>query len=256
MESSKKYSVPSLEKALLIIDTIAAQDSSVGVSELCKMVGMPKTSAFFMLTTLEQHNYIAKTDDGKYSLGTRFISLGQLVLDRLDIRQQAKPFMEEISQEMKFTVHLAVLDKDEALYLEKVEGPSFVKFSTYVGQRMPLHVSGVGKALASYLSDEELEQIVSRTGLPRKTENTVTSLKEFKSILAIAREQGYAVEDEEGEIGIRCIGSAIFGHDGRPLAAISITALRSELPVHDIPIIGEKVKQTAMKISAHLGYSS
>jgi len=239
-----------------MIDSIAAQDNPIGVSELCKLVNMPKTSAFFILTTLEQHHYIVKTEDGKYSLGTRFISLGHHVLSKLDIRQQAKPFMEEISQETKFTVHLAILDKDEALYLEKVEGPSFVKFSTYIGQRMPLHVSGVGKALASQLDEEELEQIISRTGLPAKTENTVTSLRELKAVLATAKQQGYAVEDEEGELGIRCIGASIFGYDGKQLGAISVTALRSELPVQDIAIIGEKVKQAAMKISAHLGYQA
>jgi len=255
LDTSKKYTVPSLEKTLLMIETIAAHETPLGVSELCKLVSMPKTSAFFILNTLEQRHYITKTDEGKYSLGTRFISLGQSVLSKLDIRQQAKPFMEELSHETKFTVHLAILDRGEAVYLEKVESPaSFVKFSTYIGQRWPLHVSGVGKALASHLSDEELEEIIGQTGLSLKTENTVTSLKEFKSILATAREQGYAVEDEEGEVGIRCIGSSIFGHDGKQQAAISITAIRNELPVQDIPIIGAKVKEAAMKISAHLGY--
>ncbi|WP_168735802.1 IclR family transcriptional regulator [Cohnella fermenti] len=252
--SSKKYTVPSLEKALAIIETLAEHDSPLGVSELCKMVGVPKTSAFFILNTLDQHRYIVKNEEGKYSLGYRFIHLGQSILNKMDIREQAKPFMEELSHDTRFTVHLAVLDQGEALYLEKVESPTFVKFSTYVGQRWPLHVSGVGKALASHLSDRELDRILEEKGLQAKTENTVTSVKEFKSILALARKQGYAVEDEEGEAGIRCIGSSFFSHDGKLTGAISITALRSELPVQDIPLIGEKVRQAASKISQRLGF--
>lgn len=254
METPKKYTVPALEKALAIIETLADQESPMGVSELCKKVNVPKTSAFFILNTLEQNQYITKTEEGKYLLGNRFVNLGQSILNKIDIRQSAKPFMEELCKDSGFTVHLAILDQGEAVYVEKVESQAFVKFSTYIGQRLPLHVSGVGKALASQLSDEELEQIVERLGLPARTENTVTTLKEFKAVLASARQQGYAIEDEEGELGIRCIGASIFGHDGKMKAAISITALRSELPAQDIPVIGEKVRRTAMKISAHLGY--
>ncbi|MFC5704041.1 IclR family transcriptional regulator [Cohnella faecalis] len=254
IDTSKKYTVPSLEKALAIIETLAELDHPLGVSELCKLVGVPKTSAFFILNTLDQHRYIHKTEDGKYTLGNRFINLGQSILSKMDIRQQAKPFMEELSRETRFTVHLAILDQGEALYLEKVESSTFVKFSTYIGQRWPLHISGVGKALASHLSEEELDRIIEEKGLPAKTDNTVSSAREFKAILATAREQGFAVEDEEGEVGIRCIGSSIFGHNGQQLGAISITALRSELPIQDIQNVGEKVKEAALKISKHLGY--
>ncbi|QJD87127.1 IclR family transcriptional regulator [Cohnella herbarum] len=254
MDTSKKYTVPALEKALAIIETLADQEVPMGVSELCKKVNVPKTSAFFILNTLEQNQYITKSEDGKYLLGNRFVNLGQSILNRIDIRQHAKPFMEELCRETGFTVHLAILDQGEAVYIEKVENQAFVKFSTYIGQRWPLHVSGVGKALASQLTDEELEQIVERVGLSAKTDNTVTSLKEFKAVLSAARKQGYAIEDEEGEVGIRCIGSSVFGHDGKQKAAISITALRSELPVQEIPVIGDKVRRIALRISAHLGY--
>jgi len=254
LEPSKKYTVPSLEKALAIIETLADHDAPMGVSELCKLVGVPKTSAFFILNTLDQHRYIHKTDEGKYTLGNRFVTLGQSILNKMDIKQQARPFMEELNKETNFTVHLAVLDQGEAMYLDKVESATFVKFSTYAGQRLPLHVSGVGKALASHLSEEELDRIIEQRGLPAKTENTVTSVKDFKAILKTTKEQGFAVEDEEGESGIRCIGASIFDHEGKQQAAISVTALRSELPVQDIPVIGGKVKDAALAISRHLGY--
>jgi DNA-binding IclR family transcriptional regulator len=254
LDSSKKYNVPALEKALAIIETLAETEDPIGVSELCKRLDIPKTSVFFILNTLDQHQYILKTDDGRYKLGTKFISIGLRVLNKIDIRSIAKPFMLELLAETGFTVHLAVLDSYEAMYIEKVENQAFVKFSTYIGQRLPLHASGVGKALACHMSNHQLEELYAVTGLPAKTENTITSLKELKIALEMYQKQGYSIEDEEGEIGIRCIGSAILDHDGAPIAAVSITALRSDLPAHEIHNVGNKVRAIALKISEQLSY--
>ncbi|MFD0717647.1 IclR family transcriptional regulator [Paenibacillus sp. GCM10027626] len=254
MELSKKYNVPALEKAIALIETLSARSEPIGVSDLCKLVDLPKTSVFFILNTLEQHKYITKTADGKYKLGNAFINIGLSVLHKLDIREAARPFMEKLLQETGFCVHLAVLDDGQAMYVEKVDNNSFVKFSTYVGQRQALHASGVGKALAAHLPAVQLNKVVQEKGLPARTENTITKWSDFKEALEAIRSQGYAVEDEEGETGIRCIGAAILDHHREVKAAISITALRADLPVHDIPVIGEKVKQTALEISAQIGF--
>jgi DNA-binding IclR family transcriptional regulator len=250
-----KYNVPSLEKALCMIETLAEQDKPMGVSDLCKLMDIPKTSAFFILNTLESHAYISKTEDGKYKLGTKFLTLGATILNKLDIRHFAIPFMQKLMEDCKFTVHLAVLDQGEALFIEKLENQGFVKFSTYIGQRQPLHVSGVGKALAGFISESLLDEILVTKGLPRKTENTITTIREFKAALGTIRKQGFAVEDEEGEIGVRCIGAPIFDARSRLKASISVTALRAELTIHEIPVIGNKVKQTALEISRSIGYS-
>jgi DNA-binding IclR family transcriptional regulator len=253
-ELPKKYHVPALDKALAIIEMLASQDEPLGVSEICKLVDLPKTSVFFILNTLDQNQYVSKTEDGKYKLGTKFINLGLTLLSKIDIRQFAAPLMKKLMHETGFTVHLAILDKYEAIYVEKMESQSFVKFSTFVGQRQSLHASGVGKALASQLSEENVDLVIQHVGLPAKTENTITTAKDFKAALEVVRVQGYAVEDEEGEYGVRCIGACIFGHNGKMEAAISITALRSELPVQDIPGVALKIKQTARQISELLGY--
>lgn len=250
----KKYNVPALEKAIAIIETLAEQEEPVGVSDLCKLLDIPKTSVFFILNTLDQNEYICKTEDGKYKLGPQFISLGLSVLNKTDIRELARPFLERLLEETGFTVHLAILNNGEAMYIDKLENKAFVKFSTYIGQRQPLHASGVGKALAAYLPVPELERIIASRGLAEKTKNTITTFEQFKDSLAFVREEGYALEDEEGEYGIRCIGAAIFDHQERLKASISITALRTDLPVHDISGVAEKVKQTALDISRRLGY--
>lgn len=253
--TSNKYNVPALEKAIAIIETLSEHDSPLGVSELCKLVDIPKTSVFFILNTLDKHQYLSKTEDGKYKLGNKFINIGLGILNKIEIREVAKPYMEKLLLETGFTVHLAVLDNGEAMYVEKVEKRGFVKFSTYIGQRLPLHASGVGKSLAAYIPDEELDAIIRLKGLPEKTENTITNPLELKAELAKIRTLGYAVEDEEGESGIRCIGVPILDHENMPVASVSVTALRADLPIPDIQLVGEKVKQTALHISTRLGYS-
>ncbi|TBL71065.1 IclR family transcriptional regulator [Paenibacillus thalictri] len=254
LTTDKKYNVPALEKAIAIIETLSQHNDPVGVSELCKLLDIPKTSVFFILNTLEQHQYIAKTQDGKYTLGTQFINIGLAVLNKIDIRVFARPYLEKLQNETGFTVHLAILDNWEAMYVEKVENNAFVKFSTYIGQRQPLHVTGVGKAIAAYMPEHQLEECLRVKGLPEKTEKTITNVNDFKIALEAIRKQGYAVEDEEGESGVRCVGAPVFDHQGNLKAAISITALRTDLPIHDIAKVGEKVKASALEISAQLGY--
>ncbi|WP_409342458.1 IclR family transcriptional regulator [Paenibacillus sp. MBLB4367] len=254
MDTSKKYTVPALEKAIAIIETLFKHDEPIGVSELCKMVDIPKTSVFFILNTLDHHEYITKTEDGKYKLGTKFLTIGLTQLSKIEIRELARPLMDKLLRETGFTVHLAVLDNGEAMYLEKVESGKFVKFSTYVGQRLPLHASGVGKAMAAYIPDDRLDQILETRGMPQKTENTITNAADFKKALDVIRKQGYSTEDEEGELGIRCIGSAIFDHTKQLKAAISITGLRTDMPIQQIPALGALVNQAAQDISRRLGF--
>jgi DNA-binding IclR family transcriptional regulator len=252
----KKYNVPAIVKTFAIIESLAEQSKPMGVSDLCKLVGIPKTSAFFILNTLEANEYINKTEDGKYKLGTKFLSISASILNKMDIRELARPFMQKLLDGTRFTVHMAILDKGEALFIEKLENQSFVKFTTYIGQRQMLHVSGVGKALAAYLPSELIDEIVTAKGLPQITDNTITNANEFKTVLESIRKQGYSVEDEEGEIGVRCIGAPIFNDRHALTASISITALRSELPILDIPVVGAKVSQIALQISKALGYSN
>jgi DNA-binding IclR family transcriptional regulator len=252
---SKKYNVPALDKALSIIETLAEQSKPLGVSDLCKLVDIPKTSAFFILNTLEGHEYITKTEDGKYKLGTKFLTISSSILNKMDIREFAKPFMQNLLENTGFTVHLAILDNGEALYIDKLENKSFVKFSTYIGQRQLLHVSGVGKALAAYSPPHVIEAIIKAKGLPRKTENTLTTLNEFKAAMESIRKQGYAIEDEEGELGVRCIAAPIYNDQNLLVASISITALRTDLSIQEISAVGNQVKKTALLISNSLGYS-
>lgn len=250
----RSYSVPALEKGLSVIETLSRSAVPLGVTDLYEANPLPKTTIFMILNTLEDLNYVRKTEDGKYRLTMKLYNIGKDMLSRLDIRSVAKPVMERLASELRFTVHLAVLEKGKAVYIEKVKGPGFVQFSTEIGQSMHLHNSGVGKALAAFVPEEALDRHLSAHGLPAATPNTITDPNAFKSFLAFVRETGYAIEDEEGEIGIRCIAAPIFDHAGATVAALGVTALRNELPSVSFQEIGGILKQCALQISQELGY--
>lgn len=250
----RKYTVPALEKGLLIIETLAKSGEPIGVTDIYERNRLPKSTIFMILSTLEDLNYVQRVEDGKYRLTLKVYNIGMEVLSSLDIRATARPFMEQLAAALRFTVHLAVPENGKATIIEKVKGPGFVQFSTEIGQSMMLHNSGLGKALAAFMPDEALERDLQTHGMPKTTENTITTVEAFRSMLETVREAGYAVEDEEGEAGVRCIAAPIRDHTGRVAAAISVTALRNELPVHLFLEVGHKVAEKAAVISARLGY--
>jgi len=131
----------------------------------------------------------------------------------------------------------------------------FIKFSTYIGQRNPIHASAIGKAIAAFMPESKLDSILEESGLPRYTDNTITSIAEFKAAMETIRKTGFAVDDEDAEYGIRCVGAPIFNHDQEVIAAISTTSIKADLPDSTIGELGEQLKATALSISRQLGYT-
>lgn len=253
-KSSNRYAVPALEKSLSILETLAQSGEALGMPEIASRINVPKTSIFMILSTLEEHGYIEKTAEGKFRLTLKLYELGQSALHKLDLRDIAKPVMEELAGKLQYTVHLASLIDGKAVYIEKVQGPAFVQFSTFIGQSWHLHNSGVGKAIAAYLPVSELDHIIAKHGMPSTTENTLTSPEAFKSFLESVRAIGYAIEDEEGEQGIRCIAAPIFNHQGSVIGALGVTAIRNSLPSQQFAEVGQLLCDKALSISAKLGY--
>lgn len=249
-----RYTVPALEKGLAIIELLARAELPLGVTDLYDLSKIPKSTIFMILTTLESLNYVQKVEDGKYRLTLKLYNTGMETLTKLDIRGIARPIMEKLAVDLRFTVHLAMLENGKAIYIEKVKGPGFVQFSTEIGQTLHLHNSGVGKALAAFLPEESLELFLRQNGMPATTANTITTPEAFHAFLTNVRDSGYAIEDEEGELGIRCIAAPIFDSHGRIAAALSVTALRNELPSVAFQAIGSKLQDSALFISRQLGY--
>jgi DNA-binding IclR family transcriptional regulator len=252
-QSTERYSVPAVQKAGLLLEALARFPHGAGVNELAATAGVPKSSASLILGTLEELGFANRSDDGKYRLGIKLYHLGTAAVWGLDVRKAALPHMEALSRDTGHSVHLAILDGDEAVIIEKVPGTSFVQFNTWVGKRVMLHLSSYGKCLASGLPEAEVERIVAQKGLPQRTAKTVSDLPSLLHQLRQFRELGYAIEDEEDEPGIRCIAAAVRSHTGQVVAAVSITALTNDLPITHFADVAARVRAAADAISYSLG---
>jgi len=251
-QGTKDYSVPALEKTIAILHALADKEMTIG--DLHAQLKLPKTTVFVILNTLEQHEIIRKTAEGGYRLGPVLLHWGNRYFASIDMVQIARPHLERLVEGKPFTCHLAMLIGGNAVYCDKVEGNGFVRFATSIGQSQPMHMSSVGKALASGLSDEEIIRLLPEELNPL-TGKSVRSVEQFLEQVRFVREHGFAIEDEEFEEGVRCIGSPIRNYSGKIVAALSVTALSKDLPAVKFMDIGKDVKQTAAAISHDLGFN-
>ncbi|WP_169089269.1 IclR family transcriptional regulator [Paenibacillus sp. PL91] len=154
--------------------------------------------------------------------------------------------------ETHFTVHLCTYDNGESICLEKIEGFGSVRFLSYVGERKPLNVSACGKAIAAFLPEHELQKLFAK-GLVSLTDNSISSESAFREHLKQIREYGYSIDDEEGELGVRCVGTPIFRDNQQIFGAISISTLKGNLPMQKVAEYGDKLMGTAKILSGFLG---
>ncbi|TMV49073.1 IclR family transcriptional regulator [Paenibacillus mesophilus] len=253
LAESPKYSVPALEKSIAIMDYLALAGNGVSFTDLSKELGLPKTSVYTILNTLESYGFIRKSPGGSYHLGLKLYSLGMSAIRGIDTATTIVPYMEQLRDETNFTVHLGAYDKGEFVCLEKIEGPGMVRFQSYRGERKKMNTSAVGKAIAAYLPEQELQLVISK-GLISRTPNSIATENAFREHLHHVRECGYAIDDEEGEMGVRCIGVPVFMSDGIVYGGISLTTLKGNLPVQSLPQYGNMLIEAGREISSRLGY--
>ncbi len=250
MES--KYKIKVLEKALRMLDLFNSEGKELTATEIQNALSLNKTSAFRIIKNLEEFGYLEKDPETlKYRLGIKIYFLGSLVKPYVLLRRVAKPLLEKLNRQCEETVHLAVLNKGESLYLEKIEGKKTIRVMTSKGIKLPAHCSGVGKVLLAGLDAEALSKIVEERGLKRFTRNTITTLPELNQELERVRKQGYAVDNEEIEDGLMCAAAPVF-INGRLVAAISLSVPRDRFIEKEATFIS-LVKQTAAEISELLG---
>lgn len=248
----KEYSVPALDKCVAIMDLLL-ESQKLNIKEIQTRLKIPKTSVFVLLHALEKYQLIEKDDGGHYFLGSKSFHWGMDYYKRISVRKVARPFMQALVETTPYTCHLAVLMNNKPVYIDKVEGNGFIRFATTVGQSLPLHLSGVGKALASGLSDSEIEETL-KDQMQHLTAKSPTRIKTILEEIEFVRTHGYSIEDEQMEEGIRCIGAPIYGLSENVIAAISLTSTSKELPAIKYREIGEAVKATALEISRNMGY--
>jgi DNA-binding IclR family transcriptional regulator len=255
MAQVKQYSVPSIERALSVLQCLGHSKRGFSISEIGRRLKIPKSSAHLILTTLERRGFLQRnTQTGRYHFGLQLLSLSRSALENLDLREEARPFLRDLMEETGLTVHMAVLERDEAVIIEKVEAPGLVRLASWIGRRLDVNCTGVGKALMAFLPDEELDYILKTKAFARHNSRTIISKSALRRELMLVKQSGYALDNEEDEPGVCCIGAPAFDVNGRAVAAISVAGTTSQIGSERIPILARQVKRAAQGISARLGY--
>lgn len=257
METKTSNSTPAVVRAIAILELLAESKRGCSISELSHKLSLPKSSVHLIVKTLEEQGYLQKhPQTGHYRLGLKLVSLSKKALDGLSLREEARPFMQSLVKKTGLTAHLGVLEGSEAVIVEKVEAPGLIKLATWVGRRLDAHCTGMGKALLAYLPEEEFDTLIKSRALTRHNQKTIVSSNKLKRELLQIRSQGYAFDDEEDEIGLRCIGAAILDGDKRAVAALSVAGTTAQITDERVQSLAELVKATALSISSHFDLCS
>jgi DNA-binding IclR family transcriptional regulator len=255
MPQPKEYSVPSIERALSVLQCLGYSKRGFSISEISRRIKIPKSSAHLILATLERRGFLQKnTQTGKYHFGLQLVSLSRTALENLDLREEARPFLRDLMQESGLTVHMAILERDEAVIIEKVEAPGLVRLASWIGRRLDVNCTGVGKVLMAFLPSDELEYLLKTKAFARHNSRTIISSSALRRELTLVRKAGYALDNEEDEPGVCCIGAPVFNEDEKAVAAISVAGTTSQIGIDRVPGLARQVKRAALGISARLGY--
>ena len=252
---SDRYRIHVIDRAAQILDSFGFDHQELSVSEIGAKTGLHRSTAHRILMTLEYNDLIKQNPDtGKYHLGIKLFKLGHQAVSQLNLREICRPFLSRLMNETQETIHLAVLDDDQVLYLDKVEGPHALRMPSRVGRHIPTYCTSLGKAMLSCLDDHEVKNIFRSRALRPYTVNTVKTLDRLLTELRVIRRRGYSVDNEEIEIGLRCVGAPIKDHTGAMVGAISTAAPSARLVAQKIPGVGRLVMAVAAEISEQLGY--
>ncbi len=257
MAGDEERTSRAVSRALSILELIADSRNGLSNSDLSRRLKIPKSSASYILRELERRDYVRRDRSGKYRLGLKVMSLASTVSFHSDVREAAKPVMEEFLRKSRLPeVHLAVLDNGRAVYIEKLEDESsFIKMDIWVGHRLPVHTTAIGKALVAFLPREKVLEILRIRGMEKKTKRTITSPQKFLQEIEKVRKEGFAVDDEENSEGVRCVASPVFDAFGNIVAAFGTSSVTLHIDNTRLPKIAELVRKSAMKISRLIGFS-
>jgi IclR family acetate operon transcriptional repressor len=241
-------------RAFAILDILAARgESGASLKEVSGDLGVSKSTAHRHLTTLENLTVVERDDKDHFHLGLKLVELAGALLSEYNLRNVSEPFLNEVAVRTKETVHLAVPSQDEVVYIAKVDSPHSVRMASRIGARMPMYCTSLGKAVLAHCPFEQGEKII-QDGMPARTKYTITSRRALYAELERVREQGFATDDQENEMGVRCVGAPIFDYDNRIIGAISVSGPASRFTKEQCLKFGPLVRETALGVSRRMGY--
>ena len=255
---TKQASVPLVSaaaRALAVLERLS-QQRAVGLEELSRAIKLAKPTVYRFLLTLQELGYVRRVDGDRWAITLKMFNLGSRALDHLDLLSAARPIAEQLSEELGETVHMGVLDGDSAVYVMKIESRYTIRMYSRVGRRMPLYCTAIGKVLLAFSGQAEREDALEGVPLLAFTKKTLTSRAVLDAELVKIRAQGFAIDDEEREENLHCIGAPIFDYSGTVVAVLSVSwpSFRYGRDKENDWI--ERVKLAAAAISAVLGHSA
>jgi IclR family acetate operon transcriptional repressor len=246
--------VQSLSRALGLLERLAAAERGISLTDLARRARLAPSTTHRLLATLEQQGFAELDHErGLWFVGVRTFVVGNAFLAHRDFVAISRPFMRRLMEESGESVNLGILDGGEVVFLSQVECGEMMRMFVRLGGRAPAHASGVGKALLAALSEGDVDAILDRRGLQRFTDNTIDSRETLREDLARVRERGYAFDDEEHAVGLRCVSSTLHDELGDPISAISLSGPRARVTDPRVEILGHLVRNTANRITRALG---
>ena len=244
----------SVATAVRLLKAFSEQQTEIGISDLARKLGVAKSTVHRLAVTLCSDGMLEQNpDSGKYRLGISLFRLGSLVRRRMSVSNEARPLLRELREKVNETVHLAVLDGSEIMYVYNLESTQAIRMRSDVGVRKPAYCTAEGQAILAFQPPEVIEDVI-RAGLAARTPQTVTDADKLRRVLEAVRQRGCAIEDEESELGMRCIAAPLRNDAGEVVAAIGLAGPVSRLSKKALAAYIPHVIETAAQISARLGY--
>src|SRR5581483_8503632 len=243
-----------VDRALHALEELADAPGGLGVSELGRRLGVDKSSAHRLLATLLARGFVRQNPhSGRYQLGLRLAGLGAIAVRGVDLTEIARPHLERLRDQTGEAASLAVLSDGEVLFLAKAVSQGALTVNQGVGSRMPAHCSALGKVLLAWSDDEAIARAIAQRGLARHTPRTIVDLEELRRHLAHVQERGWALDDEEFAIGLRCLAAPVRDSSGVVVAAVGISGPTSRITLRDVEPMAGAVCQAGLAISSDLG---
>jgi IclR family acetate operon transcriptional repressor len=251
---SRDGGVQSVDRALLIIETLAEDDEGYRLTDLAVRTGLSPSTVHRLLTTLEKRRFVQfDRDESMWHIGAQSFAVGSTFVRRRNFVTQALPYLRKLRDQTRETANLAAVDDGTMVVLTRVESREIMRSVTKVGGRVPMVASGLGKALLSTYSEQDVFAIIQREGMPRLTSKSIVRAGELCKSLHDIRQQGYSVDDEEALIGLRCVSAVVYDDCSEPLAAISVSGKASRVPNDRLPVLGKLVQEVAAELTKALG---
>lgn len=243
-----------VKRALAILECLDGSRRGLNISELSRKLSIPKSSTHVIVITLERLGYVEREEGGPhYSLGLKAHVLGQGMMKTLRLADIAQPHMRTLTEALHVPAHLAVPDRDQGVFIQKVDAPGLIKFDTYVGRRMDLHCTAVGKVILAFGPIEIRDHTLAKEVYMRYTDHTLTTPRQLLRDLKRVEKLGYASDDEEEELEVRCVAVPVLSPSGQFLAALSVTGTVRQIAVDGVERIAAMLKETAVAIGAAAG---